>query len=105
MSAEAGTVTTAGAATAGAQAFRRSSSPRDPPVDGQRRRSLIPLRRQAWGEELWTDQRRAEKELRRFDGGEISRGIVEAHAGRLWAAPSTGSGAVFRFTLPAIRLP
>jgi signal transduction histidine kinase len=30
----------------------------------------------------------------------ISRAIVEAHGGRLWAAPPTSSGATFQFTLP-----
>ena len=30
----------------------------------------------------------------------ISRSIVEAHGGRLWAVPNTESGAVFQFTLP-----
>ena len=30
----------------------------------------------------------------------ISRAIVEAHGGRLWAAPNEPRGAVFRFTLP-----
>jgi two-component system sensor kinase FixL len=31
----------------------------------------------------------------------ISRTIVEAHGGRLWAKPSTSGGAAFHFTLPA----
>lgn len=31
----------------------------------------------------------------------ISRGLVEAHGGRLWADSNPGSGSVFRFTLPA----
>ena len=30
----------------------------------------------------------------------ISRSIVEAHGGRLWADPEHSGGAVFRFTLP-----
>jgi PAS domain S-box-containing protein len=30
----------------------------------------------------------------------ISRSIVEAHGGRLWATPNTPKGAVFQFTLP-----
>jgi PAS domain S-box-containing protein len=34
-------------------------------------------------------------------GLSISRSIIEAHGGRLWAEPSDGQGAVFCFTLPA----
>jgi PAS domain S-box-containing protein len=30
----------------------------------------------------------------------ISRRIIEAHGGRLWATPNTGPGATFQFTLP-----
>ncbi|HTR64743.1 MAG TPA: ATP-binding protein [Terriglobales bacterium] len=33
----------------------------------------------------------------------ISRSIVKAHGGRIWAAPNQPCGAVFRFTLPARR--
>jgi PAS domain S-box-containing protein len=32
----------------------------------------------------------------------ISRSIIEAHRGRIWAAPNSPRGAVFRFTLPAV---
>jgi len=31
----------------------------------------------------------------------ISRRIIEAHGGRLWATPNTGPGATFQLTLPA----
>jgi PAS domain S-box-containing protein len=33
-------------------------------------------------------------------GLSISRRIIEAHGGRLWAGPNTGRGATFQFTLP-----
>ena len=32
----------------------------------------------------------------------ISRGLVEAHGGRLTAASEEGSGATFRFTIPLV---
>jgi two-component system sensor kinase FixL len=35
-------------------------------------------------------------------GLSISRNIIEAHGGRLWAEPNPGGGAVFCFTLPAL---
>ena len=33
----------------------------------------------------------------------ISRSIIEAHGGRLWATSNAGSGTVFRFTLPGVK--
>jgi signal transduction histidine kinase len=33
-------------------------------------------------------------------GLSISRSIVEAHGGRLWATPGTPHGTIFQFTLP-----
>jgi two-component system sensor kinase FixL len=33
-------------------------------------------------------------------GLSISRTIIEAHGGRLWATPHDGPGATFQFTLP-----
>jgi len=36
-------------------------------------------------------------------GLSISRTIIEAHGGRIWVEPNPGGGAVFRFTLPAVK--
>jgi signal transduction histidine kinase len=33
----------------------------------------------------------------------VSRSIIEAHGGRLWASPNELRGAVFQFTLPTGR--
>jgi len=30
----------------------------------------------------------------------VSRGLVEAHGGRIWAENREGGGSIFRFTLP-----
>jgi two-component system sensor kinase FixL len=35
-------------------------------------------------------------------GLSISRTIIESHGGRLWAEPTPGGGATFRFTLPVV---
>ena len=36
-------------------------------------------------------------------GLSISRTIVEAHGGRIWAEPNPDGGTIFRFTLRAVR--
>jgi signal transduction histidine kinase len=38
-------------------------------------------------------------------GLSISRSIIEAHKGRLWAARNDGAGATFHFTLPVYNEP
>ena len=35
-------------------------------------------------------------------GLRISRSIIESHGGRLWAVSSSGAGAAFQLTLPAL---
>jgi two-component system sensor kinase FixL len=35
-------------------------------------------------------------------GLSISRTIIEAHGGRIWAEPNPGGGTIFRFTLPRV---
>ncbi|MFY9645005.1 MAG: ATP-binding protein, partial [Terriglobales bacterium] len=36
-------------------------------------------------------------------GLSISRSIIEAHRGRLWATPNDGPGATFAFSIPCTR--
>jgi two-component system sensor kinase FixL len=36
-------------------------------------------------------------------GLSISRTIVEAHGGRIWAEANPGGGTIFRFTLRSVR--
>ena len=36
-------------------------------------------------------------------GLSISRTIIEAHGGRIWAEPNPGGGTIFRFTVPRIK--
>jgi signal transduction histidine kinase len=38
-------------------------------------------------------------------GLSISRSIISAHGGRLWAEPNEPNGAIFRFTLPTASTP
>jgi two-component system sensor kinase FixL len=35
-------------------------------------------------------------------GLSISRTIIEAHGGRIWAEPNPGGGTIFRFTLQRV---
>jgi len=36
-------------------------------------------------------------------GLSISRSIIAAHGGRIWASPGESAGAIFRIVLPAMR--